>query len=226
MVRLDAWISAVRLYKSRSVATSACRGGHVAVNGQKARASSLVRIGDRVTALTPGGERVVVVRRLIAKRVGGPVAVTCYEDHTPPPPPKEVASGGRDVSRPVQAGTAAAGAVPAGPALTGRSRGPAEGRGLGGEPGCSVGERRDPRSQVGSRRRVLGSSGPWVTTSAAILAVEATLPMFDAISVNRSPPQSRSGNRLGGGRLLLDGTGDGDLVVVDLVDDVGVSRSR
>jgi ribosome-associated heat shock protein Hsp15 len=89
-VRVDAWVSAVRLFKSRSAASSACRGGHVTLNGQKARPSSPVRVGDKVRALTPGGERIVVVRRLIAKRVGGTMAVTCYEDHTPPPPPKEV----------------------------------------------------------------------------------------------------------------------------------------
>lgn len=90
-VRLDAWVSAVRLFKSRSVATSACRGGHVSLNGQKGRPSSPVRVGDKITAVTPGGQRIVVVRRLIAKRVGGAVAATCYEDHTPPPPPKELA---------------------------------------------------------------------------------------------------------------------------------------
>jgi ribosome-associated heat shock protein Hsp15 len=88
-VRLDVWVSAVRLYKTRSAASAACRGGHVAVDGQKAKPSATVQPGQRVTALTPGGERIVVVRRLIEKRVGAGVAVTCYEDLTPPPPPKE-----------------------------------------------------------------------------------------------------------------------------------------
>jgi hypothetical protein len=36
-----------------------------------------------------GGERIVVIRRLIEKRVGAAVAVTCFEGLTPPPPPKE-----------------------------------------------------------------------------------------------------------------------------------------
>ncbi|NLT53498.1 MAG: RNA-binding S4 domain-containing protein [Actinomycetales bacterium] len=105
-VRVDAWISAVRLVKSRSQASSACRAGHVSVNGQKSRPSSPVRLGDRITVRTPAGERVVVVRRLIAKRVGGPVAVTCYEDHTPPPPAKEevvrVATRDRGSGRPTK----------------------------------------------------------------------------------------------------------------------------
>jgi ribosome-associated heat shock protein Hsp15 len=61
----------------------------VSVNGHKAKASTPVRVGDRVTALTLGGERILVVRRLIEKRVGAAVAVTCFEDLTPAPPPKE-----------------------------------------------------------------------------------------------------------------------------------------
>jgi ribosome-associated heat shock protein Hsp15 len=88
-VRLDVWVSSVRLFKTRSAASSACRGGHVAVNGRKAKPSTLVQLGDRITAVTPGGERIVVIRRLIEKRVGATVAVTCFEDLTPAPPPKE-----------------------------------------------------------------------------------------------------------------------------------------
>jgi ribosome-associated heat shock protein Hsp15 len=105
-VRLDVWVSSVRLYKTRSAASSACRGGHVSVNGRKAKASTLVQLGDRITALAPGGERVVVVRRLIEKRVGAGVAVTCFEDLTPPPPPKEeiavVAVRDRGAGRPTK----------------------------------------------------------------------------------------------------------------------------
>lgn len=88
-VRLDIWVSSVRLFKTRSAASAACRGGHVAVNGRKARASSPVRIGDRITAVTPGGERIVVISRVIEKRVGAVVAATCFEDLTPAPAPKE-----------------------------------------------------------------------------------------------------------------------------------------
>jgi ribosome-associated heat shock protein Hsp15 len=88
-VRLDVWVSSVRLFKTRSAASSACRGGHVAVNGHKAKPSMLVQVGDKITALTAGGERIVIARRLITKRVGAAVAVTCFEDLTPAPPPKE-----------------------------------------------------------------------------------------------------------------------------------------
>jgi ribosome-associated heat shock protein Hsp15 len=87
-VRADAWVWAVRLFKSRSAATAACRGGHVQVNGSRAKPAQPVRVGDRVEALTPGGPRVVIVRRVIAKRVGAAVAAECFEDRSPPPPPR------------------------------------------------------------------------------------------------------------------------------------------
>ena len=105
-VRLDVWVSSVRLFKTRSEASSACRGGHVEIDGRNAKPSTLVRVGDKITALTPGGERIVVVRRLIEKRVGAAVAVTCFEDLTPPPPPKEervlVAVRDRGAGRPTK----------------------------------------------------------------------------------------------------------------------------
>jgi ribosome-associated heat shock protein Hsp15 len=105
-VRLDVWVSSVRLFKTRSAASSACRGGHVAVNGNKAKPSTMVRVGDKVEALTPGGERTAVVRKLIQKRVGAAVAVTCFEDLTPAPPPKEeivhVAVRDRGAGRPTK----------------------------------------------------------------------------------------------------------------------------
>jgi ribosome-associated heat shock protein Hsp15 len=87
--RTDVWISSVRLYKTRSVASSECKAGHVRINGAKAKPAQSVKVGDRIEALTESGMRIVVVKKIIAKRVGAAVAVECYEDHTPPPPPKE-----------------------------------------------------------------------------------------------------------------------------------------
>lgn len=87
--RADVWISSVRLYKTRSIASSECKAGHVRINGAKAKPAQPIKIGDRVEALTEGGMRIVVVTRIIVKRVGAAAAVECYEDHSPPPPPKE-----------------------------------------------------------------------------------------------------------------------------------------
>lgn len=89
-VRLDVWIWSVRLTKTRSMAATACRGGHVRVNGERVKAAHPVRPGDQVRLRQAGGrERIVVVTKLIRKRVGAPLAVECYTDHSPPPPPRE-----------------------------------------------------------------------------------------------------------------------------------------
>ncbi|WNM34435.1 RNA-binding S4 domain-containing protein [Streptomyces sp. Li-HN-5-11] len=88
-VRIDSWIWAVRLVKTRSLGATACRGGHVRVNGERVKPAYSVRVGDEVRLRQEGRERVVVVRRLIRKRVGAPVAVQCYIDNSPPPPPRE-----------------------------------------------------------------------------------------------------------------------------------------
>ncbi|MEU6216032.1 RNA-binding S4 domain-containing protein [Streptomyces sp. NPDC047022] len=88
-VRIDSWIWSVRLVKTRSVGATACRGGHVRVNGERVKPAYAVRVGDEVRLRHEGRERIVVVKRLIRKRVGAPVAVQCYIDNSPPPPPRE-----------------------------------------------------------------------------------------------------------------------------------------
>ncbi|MFC8988563.1 RNA-binding S4 domain-containing protein [Streptomyces sp. NPDC057115] len=88
-VRIDSWIWSVRLVKTRSLGATACRGGHVRVNGERVKPSHAVRVGDEVRLRHEGRERVVVVKRLIRKRVGAPVAVQCYVDNSPPPPPRD-----------------------------------------------------------------------------------------------------------------------------------------
>lgn len=88
-VRLDSWIWSVRLVKTRSAGATACRGGHVRVNGERVKPAYSVRVGDEVRVRQEGWERVVIVKRLIRKRVGAPVAAQCYVDNSPPPPPRE-----------------------------------------------------------------------------------------------------------------------------------------
>jgi ribosome-associated heat shock protein Hsp15 len=87
--RVDVWIWSVRLVKTRSQATAACRAGHVRVNDQRAKPASVVRAGDEVRLRHDGRERIVVVRRVIGKRVGAAVAEECLTDNSPPPPPRE-----------------------------------------------------------------------------------------------------------------------------------------
>jgi ribosome-associated heat shock protein Hsp15 len=91
--RIDRWLCAVRLAKTRPMATQLCEGGHVRVNGTSARASTKVLAGDRVDALIAGRERILEVVRPIETRVGAPVAATCYVDNSPPPVVSEIAPG-------------------------------------------------------------------------------------------------------------------------------------
>jgi ribosome-associated heat shock protein Hsp15 len=88
--RIDRWLCAVRLVKTRPLATQQCEAGHVRVNGLQAKPSTKVRAGDRVKARIADRERIVEVVRPIESRVGASVAVTCYVDHSPPEVPVEV----------------------------------------------------------------------------------------------------------------------------------------
>ena len=91
--RIDRWLCAVRLVKTRPMATRLCDGGHVRVNGHPATPSTKVRAGDEVHALIADRERILDVVRPIETRVGAPVAVTCYIDRSPAPVVREVAPG-------------------------------------------------------------------------------------------------------------------------------------
>ncbi len=69
--RVDRWLCAVRLVKTRPLATRLCDGGHVLVNGSPAKPSTKVRAGDRVEARIADRERIVEVVWPI-DRVSGP----------------------------------------------------------------------------------------------------------------------------------------------------------
>lgn len=84
--RVDRWLWAVRVTKTRSLATDACRGGHVRVNGTPAKPATPVRPGDRVEARVNGRQRVLEVVRPIDKRVGAALAAECAIDHSLPAP--------------------------------------------------------------------------------------------------------------------------------------------
>lgn len=83
-VRVDAWLWAVRVYKTRSEATTACRAGHVRLNGSPVKAAQIVVPGDRLRVRRSGEERDLEVTGLINKRVSAQVARTVLIDHTPP----------------------------------------------------------------------------------------------------------------------------------------------
>ncbi|MBJ7347858.1 MAG: RNA-binding S4 domain-containing protein [Thermoleophilaceae bacterium] len=87
VARIDRWLTAVRIFKTRTFAGAACGGGKVRINGVPAKPSAKVKVGDRIEARVGKIERIVVVTRLIEKRVGAAIAAQCYEDHSPVPEP-------------------------------------------------------------------------------------------------------------------------------------------
>ncbi|MGO1539458.1 MAG: RNA-binding S4 domain-containing protein [Leucobacter sp.] len=88
-VRVDAWVWAVRLAKTRSQATTACRAGHIRVNDQPAKAAQPVRVGDVIRARLHGFDRIYRVTGLAKRRGSAAEAAQYFEDLTPPPPPRE-----------------------------------------------------------------------------------------------------------------------------------------
>jgi ribosome-associated heat shock protein Hsp15 len=83
-VRIDQWLWAVRLYKTRTEAADACRGGKVKIGGKSQKPAHEVRVGETLTAHTGELTRTVKVVGLVAKRVGAPLVPQFMEDLTPP----------------------------------------------------------------------------------------------------------------------------------------------
>jgi ribosome-associated heat shock protein Hsp15 len=105
--RIDRWLTAARLYKTRGEAQTACSGGLVHVNGQSVKASHLIKCGDEVRAEAPRGPVVLIVRHVAEKRLSATLARELYEDRSPPPPPPEERLGNalreRGAGRPTKA---------------------------------------------------------------------------------------------------------------------------
>jgi ribosome-associated heat shock protein Hsp15 len=103
--RVDRWLWAVRLTKTRPDAAAACRGGHVRVNDRPAKPATTVSPGDQVRARVGNTTRIVEVVRVIQKRVSPADAVTCFIDRTPAPPPEaslSIARRDRGAGRPTK----------------------------------------------------------------------------------------------------------------------------
>ena len=89
-VRIDVWLDVACLYKTRSEAQRACKGGKVAVNGQRVKPHREVRPGDTIVVTRAAGRRQHVLVRGVAERhVARDAARQLYEDRTPPPTPQE-----------------------------------------------------------------------------------------------------------------------------------------
>ncbi len=82
-VRVDKWLWSVRIFKTRTIATHACKHGRVRLNGLVAKPSAGLSVGDVVQVEKDGFTFTFRVCKLIEKRVGYAIASTCYRDETP-----------------------------------------------------------------------------------------------------------------------------------------------
>lgn len=82
-VRVDKWLWSVRIFKSRTQATDACKSGKVKIDSHALKASSLIQRGDHLHVRKNGFQLQFKVIDLIQKRVSAPLAQACYEDLTP-----------------------------------------------------------------------------------------------------------------------------------------------
>lgn len=79
-MRIDKWLWAARFYKTRSLASDAVEGGHVEVNGERAKPSKQIREGDEVRVRLNQYTHVIHVRGLSERRGPAPEARTLYEE--------------------------------------------------------------------------------------------------------------------------------------------------
>jgi ribosome-associated heat shock protein Hsp15 len=82
-VRIDKWLWAVRLYKTRTLAAQACRGGHVSIGGENVKPSRNVRLEEVVSAQIGPLRRTVKVVGLVERRIGPKLVDDFLEDQTP-----------------------------------------------------------------------------------------------------------------------------------------------
>ncbi len=82
-VRVDKWLWSVRIFKSRTMATNACKSGKVKIEGTNLKPSYPITIGERLEVKKNGFNMLFEVKKLLKSRVGAPIAVECYENLTP-----------------------------------------------------------------------------------------------------------------------------------------------
>lgn len=82
-VRLDKWLWAVRMFKTRSTATEACKGGKVKINGVNAKPSREIKVNDEIEVVQKGIRKKVRVKQVVQNRVGAKLVPDLMEDLTP-----------------------------------------------------------------------------------------------------------------------------------------------
>lgn len=98
-VRLDKWLWAARFYKTRSLARQGVEGGKVHVDGQRAKASKPMSVGQQITLRQGQDQRTVTVLAISDKRGGAPQAALLYEESAESIAVREQASAAQRATR-------------------------------------------------------------------------------------------------------------------------------
>jgi ribosome-associated heat shock protein Hsp15 len=85
--RIDKWLWAIRVFKSRSSAIDACKAGHVKVDGASVKPSHIVKINQTIEARVGDRVRIVKVLGFLDKRLSAKDVQPFFEDHSPVPDP-------------------------------------------------------------------------------------------------------------------------------------------
>lgn len=84
-IRIDTYLWAIRIFKSRTLASDAIKGGKVKLNETNIKAAHVVKVGEIYTISFSGGiKKIIEVSGLIDKRKSFDIAKTFYIDHSPP----------------------------------------------------------------------------------------------------------------------------------------------
>lgn len=83
-VRIDKWLWAVRLFKSRSLATEECKKGHISIDGISVKPSRIPKVGDVIQVRKNPVTFSYKVIGVLGKRVGAQLVSEYMEDVTPP----------------------------------------------------------------------------------------------------------------------------------------------
>jgi len=82
-IRIDKWLWAVRIFKTRSLAAAACKGGKVKMDGQNVKASREVKVGEEISISMTSFMKTVRVKALLKNRVSAKLVADYMLDLTP-----------------------------------------------------------------------------------------------------------------------------------------------
>jgi len=82
-LRIDKYLWVIRAFKTRSLATDACKAGRIKLGGQSLKPSHIAKVGDVYTVQKGVDRKVIKIVGLLGNRVDAKTAITLYEDLTP-----------------------------------------------------------------------------------------------------------------------------------------------